>query len=313
VRSPLAPWTLVALIAAGVTPACGDRAAAVAAPDITSPDAAPLPVRAGSLKFAVIGDSGQWSTAQRELAQQLTKQHDRFGFDFVLMLGDNNYGDGSGNSCRVRFEEPYKPLLDAGVKFYAALGNHDEEIGEEWKYPLFNMGGNRYYTFEKKTGPLPPVAGTSVRFFAADTNKIDQGQTAWLDRKLAKSGADWKIAYFHHPLYSTGRYALSSILRRRELEPIFIRNGLDVAFSGHEHLYERLVPQGGVVYFISGAAGAVRVGDLKSTNIVASGYDKDLSFMLIQISGNILYFQAMNRLGETIDSGHILKRQIKGT
>jgi hypothetical protein len=113
----------------------------------------------------------------------------------------------------------------------------------------------------------------------------------------------------HHPLYSAGRYGLTSIVRRRELEPIFIRNRVDVVFAGHEHLYERLTPQGGVVHFISGAAGSVRTGDLKPSPILAKGYDKDLSFMLVEIAGDTLYFQTINRTGETIDSGHITKKK----
>ena len=223
------------------------------------------------------------------------------------MLGDNNYGDGSAESFRARFEEPYKMLIDAGVTFHAALGNHDEDIGEQWKYPLFNMAGHRYLTFEEKSGLLPGLPTNSVRFFVVNTNKLDDEQMAWLERETAKSKADWKIAYMHHPLYSTGRYAMTTILRRRTLEPIFIRNKVDVVFAGHEHLYERLTPQGGVMHFISGAAGAVRVGDLRASVILAKGYDKDLSFMLVEASGDTLYFQAISRTGETVDSGHIRK------
>ncbi len=133
----------------------------------------PLALKPLSLKFAVIGDSGQWSTAQRETAAQLAAQRKNVRFDLVLMLGDNNYGDGSPESYRDRFEEPYKPLLDAGVKFYAARGNHD--VGAQWEYPLFNMGGERYYTFERKAGVLPPVAGDRVQFFALDSVNLDDG------------------------------------------------------------------------------------------------------------------------------------------
>ncbi len=194
------------------------------------------------------------------------------------------------------------------MKFHATLGNHDEEIGEQWKYPLFNMDGHRYLTFEEKNGLVPGIASNSARFFVVNTNNLDDEQLVWLDREMGKSKADWKIAYMHHPLYTAGRYGFTSIVRRRTLEPIFIRNGVDVVFAGHEHLYERLIPQGGVMYFISGAAGAVRVGDLKPAQILAKGYDKDLSFMLVEATGDTLYFQAINRVGETVDSGHITKR-----
>ncbi len=277
--------------------------------EVVSPDDPPLPARSGVLKFAVVGDSGRWSQEQRELARQLAAQHDRFPFEFVLMLGDNNYGDGSPQSFKVRFEEPYQPLLEAGVKFYATLGNHDEDIGEQWKYPLFNMGGQRYLTFEKKSGLLPPVAGTSVRFFVLNTNHLDPPQVAWLTEATRASQADWKIAYAHHPLFSTGRYATANAPRRRVLEPIYVRNRVDVVFAGHEHFYERLTPQNGVVYFVAGGSGSVRRGEMTASDLVARGYDQDLSFMLVAIGGDTMYFQTLNRLGETVDSGHITKKR----
>ncbi len=221
------------------------------------------------------------------------------------MLGDNNYGDGSPESYRVRFEEPFKPLLDAGVMFYAARGNHD--AGAQWNYPLFNMGGQRYYTFTRKAGVLPPVAGDLVQFFALDSVNLDDGQLIWFDRQLSESKAEWKIVFFHHPIYSSGRYAGSSAARRSTLERVLVEHSVDVVFAGHEHLYERMAPQHGVVHFVAGATGSVRVGDLRPSSYQVVGYDRDLSFMLLEMVGDALYFRAVTRLGETIDSGKIVK------
>ena len=270
-------------------------------------DEPPSLLKPVSLKFAVIGDSGQWSTAQRETAAQLAKARESFEFDFVLMLGDNNYGDGSPTSYAVRFEEPYKPLLAEGVKFYAALGNHDPPSQEN--YPLFNMGGHRYYTFARRAGPLPPLAGDRVQFIAIDTVNLEDSQISWLDKTLSESKAEWKIVFAHHPLYSSGRYALSSRARRSLLERVLIEHEADVMFSGHEHFYERLLPQNGVMYFIAGASGSVRAGDIRPAAFHAAGYDRDLSFMLVEIAGDSLYFRAINRTGETVDRGKLVKRK----
>ena len=81
-----------------------------------------------------------------------------------------------------------------------------------------------------------------------------------------------------------------------------------MALSGHEHLYERFLPQQGVHYFTSGAAGAVRVGDLKPTSRTAAGFDADLTFMLVEISGDTMHFQAISRLGAIVDSGSFERR-----
>jgi 3',5'-cyclic AMP phosphodiesterase CpdA len=296
------------LVCLAAWPACSDLAGTTAPErlQVIAGDAhPPLVLEAASLKFAVIGDSGRWSDVQRQTAAQLTAQHRDFPFDFVLMLGDNNYGDGSPESYRQRFELPYKPLIDAGVTFYASLGNHD--VGPQWNYPLFNMNGHRYYTFERKTGVLPPIAGDGVQFFAADTVNLDDEQLVWLDRELSRSKADWKIAFFHHPVYSSGRYAFSSAARRRTLEQVFIQHEVDLVFSGHEHLYERMKPQSGVMYFVAGGSGSVREGDLRPGWYTATGYDRDLTFMLLEIAGDAVYFRTINRVGEIIDSGKILR------
>src|SRR5687767_1075684 len=109
-----------------------------------------LPNREGAVKFAVIGDSGQPGAGQTNIAKQMTAWRGRFPFEFVLMAGDNLYGSERPTDYAKKFEIPYKPLLDAGVKFYAALGNHDDPA--QRLYKNFNMGGERYYSFKPRNG-----------------------------------------------------------------------------------------------------------------------------------------------------------------
>ena len=82
----------------------------------------------------------------------MARWRERFDFSFVLMLGDNMYAAGTPEDYAARFERPYKTLLDAGVMFYAANGNHDPP--NILNYPLYNMRGNRYYTFTRSEGAL---------------------------------------------------------------------------------------------------------------------------------------------------------------
>jgi hypothetical protein len=265
-----------------------------------------LPQKLGSLRFAVMGDSGRGDRAQYDTANEMARWREQFDFEFVLMLGDNIYATGTPENYAARFERPYKALLDAGVTFYATLGNHDPP--GQWNYPLFHMDGNRYYSFTKRDGPLP-IAADQVQFFALDTVTLDNEQLAWLQRELGRSKAEWKICFYHHPLYTSGRYRTAAFRLRTRLEPIFLQYGVDVGLSGHEHFYERIVMRGGVQYFTSGAGGALRPHDISPSAWTAAGFDTDNHFMLMEISGDTLYFQAVSRTGQTIDSG-ALKRGV---
>lgn len=255
-----------------------------------------LPLKPDSVRFGVIGDSGTGETPQYEVGRQLAAYHEKFPFAFVLMMGDNLYGSQRPQDFVNKFESPYKLLLDAKVAFYATLGNHDDT--NQRFYAPFNMGGKRYYSFKK----------SNVRFFALDSNYMDPVQLAWLEQELKSSGSDWKIAYFHHPLYSSGMHGSQTDLRV-VIEPLFLKYGVDVVFSGHEHFYQRIKPQKGIYYFVSGAGGQLRRGNIKASDLTAAGFDSDLSFMLIEVAGKALSFQAISRTGTTVDKGTILIRE----
>jgi len=252
-----------------------------------------LPNAAGSVKFAVIGDNGTGDRPQYDVGAQMARARASFPFDTVLMLGDNMYGSQEPADFVKKFEQPYKTLLMAGVQFFATLGNHDNQLNRYYK--PFNMTGARYYTFAKK----------NVRFFVLDSDSLDPRQMAWLEEVLKSSTDEWKICYFHHPLYSDGGTHGSAVELRVVLEPLFIRYGVAVVFSGHEHFYERLTPQKGIYYFIEGAGGQLRRGDIVRSEFKAAGFDQDQSFMLVEISGADLYFQTISRAGLTVDSGSI--------
>jgi predicted phosphodiesterase len=271
-----------------------------------APGALALPLKDGSVRFAVIGDVGRGDDAQYDIAKQMTAWRAKFAFDFVLMLGDNIYPPHTPDDYRRKFEVPYRPLLDAGVTFHAAIGNHDDD--GQLKYAHFNMGGERYYTFKKTEKKLAAIAGAGVRFFALDSRSLDPAQLEWLRRELKASGSSWKIVYMHHPLYTSGRYTSAARGFRSVLESMLVEGDVDVVLSGHEHFYERLVPQRGISYFISGGGGALRKGDIRRpSDIMAAGYDEDCHFVLMELSGDELYFQAISRTGETVDAGVIVK------
>jgi hypothetical protein len=257
-----------------------------------------LPLKSDSVRFAIIGDSGSGNSFQYDVAQQMVKARAKFPFDFVVMLGDNINGGHSPEDFTDRFERPYQPLLEAGVKFYAALGNHDDPI--ECLYKPFNMGGQRFYAYSKG----------HVRFVVLDSNYMDPPQLDWLEKEIRAATSPWKIVYFHHPLYSDGRFHGPDTDLRTRIEPLFEKYGVNVVLSGHEHVYERIQPQHGIYYFILGNSGELRFHNLKASPAMAAGFDEDRCFMMVEVAGDEFYFQTITRTGKMVDSG-VLQRQQK--
>ncbi len=241
--------------------------------------------------FAIIGDSGTGSRSQYEVGAEMAKARQIFPFEFVIMLGDNIYGSERPQDFAKKFEKPYQALHEQKIPFYASLGNHDDPTQRFYK--LFNMNGERYYTFTKG----------DARFFALDSNYMDQPQLKWLDEQLSRSNDRWKIAFFHHPLYSSGARHGSEVDLRTRLEPMFIKYGVDVVFAGHEHFYERLLPQKGIYYITQGGAAKLREGNIRKGPMTAVGFDIDNSFTIAELGKDSMGFQTISRRGKRVDSG----------
>jgi len=208
------------------------------------------------------------------------------------------YGSENARDFQRKFEVPYKPVLDKGVKFYASLGNHDST--NQRMYKLFNMNGERFYTFKPKDG---------VRIFALDSNYMDRTQLQWFEKELVASGSDWKIVLFHPPISTSGGRHGSDTALRDQLEPLFLKFGVDVVMTGHEHFYERLKPQKGIHYFISGGAGKLRRGDVGG-EFTAKAFDQGHHFMILEIDGDQMHFQVISDQAKTVDSGVITRRKV---
>jgi 3',5'-cyclic AMP phosphodiesterase CpdA len=295
--------TLLLLICTGFS--CGDRRGpsrltVVQAFQAPAETPVPLPNKDGSFKFSVLGDFGTGERPQYQLAEQMAKLHAWFKYDLVVLVGDNIYGAERPQDFQKKFEIPYKPLLDAGVKFYGSLGNHDAR--EQRYYKLFNMEGKLYYTIS----PRP-----HVRFFAFESTYPEPEQIRWLEKELAASNEDWKIVFFHHPLYSSGDRHGSDVRLREVLEPLFLEHNVSVVLNGHDHFYERVKPQKGIAYFVVGSGGQLRAGNIdRGSGITAKGFDTDLVFMAAEITDDQMYFNAISRTGQIVDWGVLVRRKI---
>jgi predicted MPP superfamily phosphohydrolase len=230
----------------------------------------------------------------------MAKFRENFKYNLVIMVGDNLYGSERPQDFEKKFEAPYKALLDDGVKFYACLGNHDSR--EQRYYKLFNMEGKLYYTFNPSQ---------EVRFFVLESTYLEPEQVKWFEEELKASTSNWKIAFFHHPLYSSGRRHGSDLRLREVLEPLLIHYNVSVVFTGHDHFYERVKPQNGIAYFVVGSGGKLRAGDIdKASGITAKGFDTDLAFLVAELTGDEMYFQVISRVGRIVDSGVVTRRAL---
>lgn len=299
-------FVVIALGWLALTPATSARQSISPAKPATAQPANPndgsqMPNTSGSLKIAILGDFGTGSKQQYQLADQMWKTYSAFPYELVVLVGDNLYGSERPQDFKNKFETPYKPLLDKGVKFYASLGNHDDRA-EQIKYKLFNMNGELHYTLRSPH--------QNARFFFFESTYPEPDQIAWLEKELKNSNEDWKIVVFHHPLYSSGERHGSDTQLRDRLEPLFVKYGVSLVLNGHDHFYERIKPQKGIQYFVAGSGGQLRPGNIdRSTGLTASGFDTDNVFMIGEIVGDQFTFQAISRAGKVVDSGSFMRRK----
>ncbi len=239
---------------------------------LASPLSRPLQFRTegpGAFRFLHFADAGEGSPEQFAVARQM-HQHD---VDFVLANGDLAYDLATHSSIENNYYGVYRELM-AQVPFFATLGNHE------------------YYTDAAKpslSGRVHPVNGVpsedwgryysfdwaNAHFVALDTNlplqQAADGTGAmlrWLEQDLANTRKFWRIAFFHHPGYATGKHASEpeAARVRDHIVPILEKNGVQLVLNGHEHTYQRTYElrsgnivdpnSGGIVYVTAGGGGA---------------------------------------------------------
>jgi 3',5'-cyclic AMP phosphodiesterase CpdA len=153
-----------------------------------------------------------------------------------------------------------------------------------------------------------------VDFFALDSNYMDPQQLAWIENQLKDSTAKWKVCFFHHPMFTAATFHGPDLDLRKQLMPLFAAYGVNLVLSGHEHVYEHLKPQSGVYLFVLGNSGELRVHNIRPRNDIDQvGFDTDRDFMMMEISGNQLFFQTISRTGATIDSGELDRQAATST
>lgn len=204
------------------------------------------------VRVLTLGDFGQGTTAQKQVAAAMLQAQQQTPFDFALTLGDNFYPTGMHSPEDPRWQTWWSQLYDPlGLKFYVTMGNHD------WGH-VDSPAAEMLYAHQSPSWRLPAPYYTytagPVQFFALDTNDVSEAQLGWLKDELAKSRARWRVVYGHHPIYSAGQHGDSATLIARLLP--LLKDRVDVYFAGHDHDLQHLKPEGGVQFFINGGGGA---------------------------------------------------------
>ncbi len=214
---------------------------------------AAVPGSRDRLRFWVLGDSGTGNQDARDVRDAYYGYAPSVPTDFMLMLGDNAYNDGTDAEYQTAvFQNMYEDLLRQ-VVVWPAYGNHDAHSADATNqtgpyFDIFSLpttgeagglasGTEAYYAFDQG----------NVHFVVLDSQTSDRSPTGamatWLAADLATTTQDWIVAYWHHPPFSKGTHDSDTegrlIDMRQNILPILEAGGVDLVLSGHSHGYER--------------------------------------------------------------------------
>jgi 3',5'-cyclic AMP phosphodiesterase CpdA len=247
-------------------------------------DAASAPAQ----RFAAAGDVGTGDEVERRTADTMDYVEGGVEYDALLLLGDNVYPNGDPAGVSRTVFEPFDAVLDGGTELVAVLGNHDvrDDHGDRQAAAL----GMPARWYSERIGDVLVIALDS-------TQPDDPEQLAWLQATLQQEQAPWTIALLHHPPYSGG-YHGSDLTAREQFAPLFVRYGVDLVLSGHDHDYQRSVPIDGVTYVVTGAAAALRPTD--RADFTAAAWSTN-SFVDLAVYADHLDLRAVDQAGRIFD------------
>ena len=239
----------------------------------------------GAARFVVLGDSGDGEDDQLALTEQVQT----VPFDFVLHVGDMAYDSGTFEELDAHYFEVYEDFLPHFSVFPVA-GNHEYVTDDALPYrSVFDLPNNeRWYSFD----------WASVHFVGLDTEMMTTAQSRFLEADLKANKLPWTVVFFHKPPFSSGSHG-SFEEARRAFSPIFERYAVDLVLSGHDHHYERMHPQNGVSYVLTGGGGAATYG-VDPSDFTAFA-EEVIHFLYITIDERGLALHAIDGTGQEFD------------
>jgi hypothetical protein len=227
----------------------------------------PANILAGQVEPQILVGAGDIASCKADQAEATAKLLDKIG-GTVFTAGDNAYDKGTTQE----FIECYG--LSWGrhrQRTRPSPGNHDYDSPQAapyYKYFGTNAGpaGRGFYSYDLGTWHIVSLNSN------LNASTWGKAQENWLRQDLAANKSACKLAYWHHPLVSSG-HRHGNHPHMRSLVEILFRHSVDVAVSGHDHIYERFArmdPDGkahprGLRHFVVGTGGVelYRIGTIK--------------------------------------------------
>ena len=205
------------------------------------------------------GGAGTSSACDQQATSNLLVNQ---GYSAVLPLGDNQYEDGSA----AKYQQVYDPTWGR-VKAVSrpVPGNHDYlTSGAAGYYGYFGSAagtsGQGYYSYD--IGAWHLIALNSNCTIVPGGCAAGSPQETWLRQDLAAHSNSCVLAYWHHPLFSSGEDGYNAVTLPFWQD--LYAYGADVVLDGHAHEYERFAPQNpqgavdstyGITEFVDGTGG----------------------------------------------------------
>jgi len=249
---------------------------------------APPPDSTEPVRFLAFGDSGGGGTDQRELAEQMYT----LPFSMIVHTGDIAYDNGSIGDFEDTVFKMYAPLF-SHIPFFPASGNHEYRTMSAAPFrAVFSLpgdSGEKWYSYD----------WGRIHFAALDTEADYATQARWLDADLAATALPWKVIYFHKPMFSSGEHGSDTALRKA-LTPVLEKHHVQLVLAGHDHDYERMVPQNGIQHIVTGGGG---VGTRPVGNSAFTAFSEDvIHFVYADVRADEMVLHAIDATGNEFDS-----------
>ena len=269
-------------------------------------------------RFLAFGDIGRATPEQIQLAARI----DSLNADLALLTGDIIYEGGEAANFTPQYFDIYRKTI-AKIPFYSCLGNHDvvttngQPYLDAYYFPTANSGTERYYSFDYSNAHFVSIEVT------VENTAPNSAMLAWLSSDLAATTKQWKIVFFHVPMYSNlGAHGDDPTIAAA-LGPIFDRYGVDLVLQGHNHYYSRTYPIAagspvdqlqepaymnpkGTIYIVAGGGGRALYA-LGSSPVYEAYSLSVFHVAVVDVSTNTLALQAIARDGSVIDAMTLTK------